>query len=60
MVRDMILRNFARQNPAIEIVDRLHAIVEQAECYILTYDTLDQAAELINDHFGITPESNAR
>jgi hypothetical protein len=56
----MILRNFARRNPAIEIVDRLHRIVKQAECYTLTYDTLDQAAELINDHFGITPASYAR
>jgi len=60
VVRDMILRNFARQNPGIEIVDRLHTLVEQAECYTLTYDTLDQAAELIDDHFGITPVSNAR
>ncbi len=55
VVRDMILRNFARQNPAIEIVDRFHQVVEQADCFILTYDTLDQAAELINDHFGIIP-----
>jgi hypothetical protein len=60
VVRDMILRNFARQNPGIEIVDRLHTLVEQAECFTLTYDTLDQAAELIDDHFGITPVSNAR
>lgn len=60
VVRDMILRNFARQNPGIEIVDRLHTLVEQAECYTLTYDTLDQAAELIDGHFGITPVSNAR
>jgi hypothetical protein len=60
VVRDMILRNFARRNPAIEIVDRLHRIVEQAECYTLTYDTLDQAAELINDHFGIPPVSYTR
>ncbi|MCB2168706.1 MAG: hypothetical protein KQI78_13680 [Deltaproteobacteria bacterium] len=60
VVRDMILRNFARQNPAIEIVDRFHQVVEQADCFILTYDTLDQAAELINDHFGIIPVGNAR
>jgi hypothetical protein len=55
VVRDMILRNFARQNPAIEIVDRLHAIVEQAQCYTLTYDSLDQAAELLENAFGICP-----
>jgi hypothetical protein len=55
IVRDMILRNFARQNPAIEIVDRLHAIVEQAQCYTLTYDTLDQAAAILENAFGIRP-----
>jgi hypothetical protein len=55
VVRDMILRNFARQEPAIEIVDRLHAIVEQADCYILTYDTLDQAAALLMNGFGLSP-----
>lgn len=55
VVRDMILRNFARQSPAIEIVDRLHALVAQAQCFTLTYDTLDQAAEIIEDAFGIRP-----
>lgn len=56
VVRDMILRNFARQNPAIEIVDRLHTIVEQAECFTLTYDSLDQAANLLEEAFGLIPK----
>jgi len=55
VVRDMILRNFARGNPAIDILDRLHAVVDRAECYILTYDTLDQAAALLDEGFGIIP-----
>ena len=55
VVRDMILRNFARENPGIDILDRLHAVVEQAECHTLTYDTLDQAAALLADAFGIHP-----
>ena len=55
VVRDMILRNFARDNPGIDILDRLHAVVEQAECHTLTYDTLDQAVALLADAFGIHP-----
>jgi hypothetical protein len=52
VVKDMILRNFARQNPGLEIVDRLYSIVDNAECYILRYDNLDQAVELLEDTFG--------
>ena len=52
VVKDMILRNFARQNPGIEIVDRLHSIVENAECYRLRYDNLDQAVSLLKNAFG--------
>ena len=55
VVRDMILRNFARENPGIDILDRLHATVEKAACYTLIYDTLDQAAALLADTFGIKP-----
>ena len=55
VVRDMILRNFARENPGIDILDRLHAVVEQAACYTLTYDTLDQAAALLSEGFGLAP-----
>lgn len=55
VVKDMILRNFARQTPGIDILDRLHAVVEQAACYTLTYDTLDQAAVLLTGAFGIKP-----
>jgi hypothetical protein len=52
VVKDMILRNFARQNPGLEIVDRLYSIVENAECYSLRYDNLDQAVQLLEDAFG--------
>jgi len=51
VVKDMILRNFARQNPGLEIVDRLYSIVEHAECYSLTYDNLDQAVNLLEVAF---------
>ena len=52
VVKDMILRNFARQNPGLEIVDRLYSIVDNAECYSLRYDNLGQAVELLEDAFG--------
>jgi 5-bromo-4-chloroindolyl phosphate hydrolysis protein len=52
VVKDMILRNFARQNPGLEIVDRIYSIVENAECYSLRYDNLDQAVNLLEDAFG--------
>ncbi len=52
VVKDMILRNFARRNPGLEIVDRLYSIVENAQCYRLEYDDLDQATNLLQEVFG--------
>ena len=52
VVKDVILRNFARQNPALEIVERLYSIAEKADCYTLRYASLDQAVELLDDAFG--------
>lgn len=56
VLKELILRNFARQLPGIDILDRLHAVVEQAACYTLAYDTLDQATALLEENFGIKPE----
>ena len=50
--KDMILRNFARQNPGLEIVDRLYAVVDKAVCYRLQYDNLEQASNLLKEVFG--------
>ena len=52
VIKDMILRNFARQNPGLEIVDRLYAIVEKAACYRLRYDDLEPASNLLKEMFG--------
>jgi hypothetical protein len=52
VVRDMILRNFARQSPSVAIVDQIHAAVEKAQCFTLDYDNLDEAAELLEERFG--------
>jgi hypothetical protein len=53
VLKDVILRNFARQNPALEILDQLYSIVEGAECYTLRYSDLDQAVALVEDVFGL-------
>ena len=52
VVKDMILRNFARHNPGLEIVDRLYSVVEKAACYRLQYDNPDQASNLLQEVFG--------
>lgn len=52
IVKDLILRNFARQNPSLEIIDRLYSVAENADCYALRYHNLEQAAEMIKDVFG--------
>lgn len=52
MLKDVILRNFARQNAALEILDCLHSIVAAADCYTLRYDELEPASRLLIDAFG--------
>ena len=49
VVKQMILRNFARQNPALEIVDRIYSITLKAKCYRLGYNTLEQAVKLLKE-----------
>lgn len=45
VIKEMILRNFARQNKALDIVERIYTIVERAECYKLTYNDPGLAAK---------------
>lgn len=51
VIKEIILRNFARQNKAIDIVERIYAIAEKADCYKLTYANPDLAAKLLMNHF---------
>lgn len=51
VVKEIILRNFARQNKAIDIVERIYAIAETAECYRLTYEHPDKAVKLLIENF---------
>ena len=52
VLKDMILRNFARHKAGLDIVDRLHSIVKNAACYTLRYDNLEEAVNLLEDAFG--------
>ena len=47
----MILRNFARDVPASDILERLHALVANAPCFRLVYSDVDRAANLLRDVF---------
>lgn len=52
ILKHSILRNFSRNMSALDILDRLHAIVDGAECFTLRYATSEQAAALLRDAFG--------
>ncbi|MEJ1398034.1 MAG: hypothetical protein RPU52_11035 [Candidatus Sedimenticola sp. (ex Thyasira tokunagai)] len=52
VLRNVILRNFSRRSPALNILDTLFDLVERTPCYTLTYSTPDQAAELLITKFG--------
>ena len=51
VIKEIILRNFARQNKALDIVERIYEIVGNADCYKLTYADSDLAAKLLIKHF---------
>lgn len=50
-MKELILRNFARQNKAIDIVDRFMKIAATAKCYRLTFSDLREAGEMLIDKF---------
>ena len=56
MLNKMILRNFARDVPASEILARLHALVTDAPCFRLIYSDVHRAATLLRDVFRHWPE----
>lgn len=47
IVKELILRNFARNNKAVDIVDRIMNITASSICYKLTYSDLREAGELL-------------
>ncbi len=51
-IKEIILRNFARNNSAVDIVDRVAAIVDNGQCYKLNYQHIPVAARLLINKFG--------
>jgi len=52
-LREAILRNFAKGLSALELLDRLEAVVRDATCLTLTYSDLDEAVALLTGRFGL-------
>jgi hypothetical protein len=59
VLKDVILRNFARQGPAVNILDTLFSLVESTDCFTLNYATPAEAAELLNEKFNDTLEQSS-
>ncbi len=57
-LRAVILRNFARGEPAQALLDRLHGIVERLPCLTLRYSSVSEASGLIRDAFAVWPLPN--
>lgn len=50
-LKQLVLRNFARQIPAAASLDFLHGLVASAACYKLTYSAGDDAADVLMARF---------
>lgn len=50
-LKQLVLRNFARQIPAADSLDFLHGLVSSAACYKLTYSVGDEAADVLMSRF---------
>ncbi len=51
ILKQVVLRNFARQIPAEASLDRLHGLVAGSACHRLTYANGDDAADLLMERF---------
>ncbi len=51
ILKRVILRNFADEVRAVDILDRLHDVVGDARCFRLCYDAAAEAAELLKQSF---------
>ena len=51
VLKQLVLRNFARQVPVATSLDRLHGLVTSAACYKLTYANGDEAVDLLMERF---------
>ena len=55
MLKRVILQNFAGEVPASDVLERLHGLVEDAQCFRLRYDAADEAAGLLRRKFKAWP-----
>ena len=55
VLRQVIWQNFAREGTAPEILERLHRLVAQAQCYQLHYGRAEDAAKLLKATFSAWP-----
>ena len=63
-LKQLVLRNFARQIPAADSLDFLHGLVASAACYKLTYSVGDEAADVLTvrftDHAALARDVDAK
>jgi hypothetical protein len=52
-LKRMILQNFSRDMPALDILDLLHDIVADADCFELRYGSGEEAVDLLRRNFGM-------
>lgn len=60
MLKEILLQNFARQVPPVELLDRLMQLTERVPCYRLRYGSVAGAARLIERRFGRKRARGAR
>lgn len=53
VLREAILRNFAKGLSALELLDRLERLVRDADCMTLHYSDLEAASERLIERFGL-------
>jgi hypothetical protein len=52
ILKFLLRRNIARGLPSLDLLDRLHPIVEAASCFTLRYAGCDEAVAMLGDAFG--------
>ncbi len=55
MLRRVILRNFAYEVEAADILGRLHSLVDEGKCFALTYSDGEDAVHVLRDSFARWP-----
>jgi len=51
ILKRTIMQNFSHEIPALETLERLHKLVNNADCYTLTYNDSDLAARYLKETF---------